>query len=61
VSLGKPSLFPHSSVIPAAFHVPRWPFLSPSARVARMSKRSETYRVAKPAKSQVRGTGLDDV
>lgn len=61
VSLDKPSVIPYSSVVLAAFHIPLWPFLSPSARIARMSKRSETYSIAKPAKPQVHGAGVYDV
>lgn len=61
VSLGKPSLIPYSTMVPAAFRIPLWPFLSPSSGISSMSKRSETYSIAKPAKSQAHGTGLDNV
>lgn len=38
VSMGRPSLNPYSSVDPAAFHIPLWPSLSPTAENTKMSK-----------------------
>lgn len=52
---------PYPSVVTAAFHIPLWPLLSPSTRIARMSKRSETYSIAKPVKPQVHGTRVYNV
>lgn len=61
VSMGRPSLNPYSSVDPAAFHIPLWPSLSPTAENTKMSKRSETCSAAMSAKPQMQGTGLYDV